>query len=192
MNAQPDSQMPELPKRDASHLYKLQCHPQYGFWTGVTKDNEQVLLGTWDPELIAVFFSTQGDFLRLQRTPLDSQPRLFGGHVLDTNGNKWEEPDLLFFMTEIGYRSQTIVVRRFFVSTVSEETAADSPWDRSGVGIEDLPWHYQEVLNTFNSHSENEKNEFLGEIREWLIRGDFVFWWAADYDVNQEGEVVAS
>ena len=77
----------------------------------------------------------------------------------------------------------TICVKQFFMH--------DPRW-LNGIGITDLPEHYQEFLDHPESVAEDDRVCYREEIEEWLTSGEFVLWFNEDYYLNEEGELDSS
>ena len=73
----------------------------------------------------------------------------------------------------------TIFVKPFFLQ-------------EAGLGISDLPEHYQEFLDHPKNANEDERFYYPEEIKEWREGGNFVLWWNEDYFLNEEGELESS
>ena len=50
--------------------YPIKTHEAYGFWTGLTPDNKQVLMGLLCPNLVAFSFDADGALLAVEQRPL--------------------------------------------------------------------------------------------------------------------------
>jgi hypothetical protein len=145
------------------------------FRTGLVSDRRQVVMGLLCPYLVAVFFDPEGNLLGTQKRDLpfmrEQQPpyNIYDKRVED-HLRRWQE--------EIGYSPKTIKVKRFMIP--------------EGVGIEDLPGEYQEVLDNPSQFEEGTKQDYAEWTRLWQATGQFVFWWAKDYWMSREGAVKAT
>lgn len=137
---------------------------EHDFYTGFIGDGRQVLMGPLYPELVLIEFDAFGDFVGVQ-TRLETQRQ---SQVEDQNA--WEHRYDAYYetlaqvetwQTELGYRPGTIRVHRFFLA------------DR-GLGIRDLPDHYQELLPY------------------WREKGCFVLWWGRDFWMDADGDVAST
>ncbi|MEX1041197.1 MAG: hypothetical protein WDZ51_11230 [Pirellulaceae bacterium] len=145
---------------------------QYVFETGVLPDGQQVLVGIQLPELVAVRFSSQGALIGVDVVATDS---LGSGSMVYDQANA----ELARWKSGVGFQAMAINVQAFFLH---------DRW----IGIEDLPQHYQEVLDHPESIAKERIEELLNDIRRWRLRGDFVLFWDEDYYLNKVGEVVSS
>ncbi len=146
------------------------------FYTGLTDDGRQALMGLLCPNLVVYFFSPEGVLLghevRPWRHPAPGSSGQ-GYHIYDSEFQHSLAEQFSEWSREIGLKSGGIQVQRFF----DEEEC---------VGIEDLPEHY-ENLDLWEDPDERQLVE--QERREWLTQGQFVFWWAKDYYMAADGEV---
>lgn len=61
-----------------------------------------------------------------------------------------------------------------------------------GLGIQDLPEHYQNFLDHPENNNEDERQHYPKEIEEWRESGNFVLLWNEDYYLNTDGELESS
>jgi len=80
---------------------------------------------------------------------------------------------------EIGFTAATISINQFFLS------------DR-GIGITDLPEHYQAVRNHPETYNAKRLKELQDDIRTWNEADNFVLYWVEEYYLNQDGELESS
>jgi hypothetical protein len=91
--------------------YAIQSHDGYGFYTGLTPNDEQVLMGLFCPDLVAFRFDREGNLLRTdqRRVPF------FQGVTPPYNIYDTRIPPLIkAWQREMGFRSATIQVKKFF------------------------------------------------------------------------------
>ena len=60
------------------------------------------------------------------------------------------------------------------------------------IGIEDIPRHYQQFLESPEEVNEEYRAELLEDIRQWRERGDFVLHWDEDYYFDRNGAISSS
>jgi hypothetical protein len=140
-------------------LFPIQGYEE-DFDTGICAGGHQVVLGVFEPQLIAYFFDPEGNLLRTEhRSP---QVPARGGYR-DTAYSEWK--------LELGFVPGPIYIKIFFDF---EEY----------VGIELIPEHLQPEEIAAEPDAE------LAESRAgWLEGGNFVWWWAKDYWMSSEGKV---
>lgn len=174
-------------QRDDRHLYRISTHEPYCFHAGTSRDGRQVLIGLLCPDLVALFFDSDGALLDLEKRPLDFlRPSgvIVDGEAVEGQVGTFDIHDeriphhLRSWQNEIGFTPCTIAVRRFFVPEL-------------GVGIQDAPDHFAEILADPNS-SKDEKRDIRESMRCWNANGQFVLWWGNDYWLNATGEVTSS
>lgn len=159
-------------------LFPLQGHGDE-FHTGICPDGSQVLMGLLAPYVVAYFFDSRGALTGARRQPW-RQPAPRIGHdgpfrLQDPSFKRALAQQLQDWKAELGFRPAPLQVRAF----QDEEL---------GVGIEELPELYRDL-----SEADPEEHEELERERdEWLRDGMFVFWWAKDYHLSREGEVLSS
>jgi len=153
--------MSEFPN---NKLFPIQGYEE-DFSTGICADGRQVVLGVFEPQLIAYFFDPQGSLLRTERRPRASTRT--ESDYRDAIYNEWK--------LELGFVSGPIYIKGFFDS---EEY----------VGIELIPEHLQP--EEIAAEPDSELRGYLAETRAgWLEGGNFVWWWGKDYWMSPEGEV---
>jgi hypothetical protein len=159
--------------RDQTYKYVLSSHPQYGFFTGLTQRGEQLLGVAYGESLITARFTGDGELIgwdvRLLAYPAKPEGVL----------------------SALAIHERSISVRRFSIP-LPGEPGHNSPWERNSISIEDVPWHVKDVLLSHGQAEGEEVKEALSLAKEWLDRGDYVFWCGSDYGVNKDGEVVSS
>jgi hypothetical protein len=160
-------------------LYPIQNADAVSFVTGRTITGEQAILGVPGPFIAAVFFDSEGNYLRYEiRRPSTSlllpgpqgrkAPRELLPHL-------WKMLDT--WKTEIGYTPATITVASFFLPDLE-------------VGIAKLPPHlhgYSE--DPLSEPDKNLRGQLAEELAEWQRQQRFVLCWGNDYWMNRAGEV---
>jgi hypothetical protein len=160
--------------RGENDLYPIQ--PDQGYFdAGTASDGRQALMGLYCPDLVAIAFDQAGDLLGCERRHLEFLHQR--GGVYDIYDERIP-PRLLAWQEEMGFRSATIRVRRFFL---------DDLW----IDIEDYPDHFGEILEDPEALDE-EHDENRGSMRTWDAEGQFVLLWGNDYWLDGTGEVVSS
>ncbi len=82
-----------------------------------------------------------------------------------------------------------LVVQSFVPGTISVK-AFSLP--ELGLGIQDLPDHYQDFLDHPENNNEDERQHYPKEIDEWRESGSFVLLRNEDYYLNADGEIESS
>jgi hypothetical protein len=182
--------MTRIRTRDEMHLYPIQNGIRNWISAGLTGDGRQVLMGIYSPELIAIFFDPFGKLLDAQKRPLKFiDEDIQRGYAPDLRDDRIGEV-LSLWQDELGYQPQRILVRKFFI--LEESSGNVGPWTREGIGIEDYPSFWLEVLTNPSAFDEDEKNMVRTEMPRWDREGQFVLWWGNDYWIDGTGELVAS
>jgi hypothetical protein len=149
------------------------------FHTGHMKNGDQVLMGVLLPELVCVEFDAQGNLREVvtreiarQFLPMRNGIYRAENWILKALLQQWQE--------ELEITSGTICVKPFEIP-------------ERGIGIRDLPDHYQEIVNGSTQYLDEEELRAAQEdIRAWLEHGDFVLCWAEEYYMDHDGELVAT
>jgi hypothetical protein len=160
---------------EANRRYPITSHEAYGFWTGVTPDKRQVLMGLLCPNLVAFFFDADGHLLAVEQRLLTffqdvTPPYNIYDDRIPAAVDAWQR--------EMSLQPVTITVRKFFVH---------EPY----LGVEDYPDHFAEILSD-PEEGEGEKEDIRDSMRLWDQAGQFVLQWGNDYWLNDTGEVVSS
>lgn len=140
------------------------------FDAGILPDGRQVLAGIQLPEIVVVYFSSQGILAGVTVTTIASEDR----SPIDQ-----ASVELARWKSVVGFRANAIRVQPFFLR---------DRW----IGIADLPPHYQKVLDHPEDIDEVRLAELLTDIRQWQHRGDFVCYWDEDYYFDKNGELASS
>jgi hypothetical protein len=182
------------PVRPADWLYPL-AHQWSDFFAGTCR-GEQVLVGPYDPVLVACFFSPAGVLLRVgerpqsraERPPDPERDALYLEIMRQAARNPHDPPvrtlEALAWVNrpmrqawdwarELGVEFGTVRVRRFAL-----------PDNR--IGIEDGNRLAEEGIWEDSCDSAEEW------LRRWLGAGSFVFWWSRDLWVDEEGRIFAT
>jgi len=158
-----------------SMLYLIQ-NSDCDFYARKAYDKRQVLMGLLCPELVAVFFDSEGNLLEVQKRALPFKLKRMGEDgPFDIYDGRIPE-QLLQWQKAMGFRPATIRVKMFFLP-------------EQGIGIEDLPNHFREFLEDPSNFDKEEREYYPGLINEWKKEESFVLWWAKDYYMNKEGEI---
>jgi hypothetical protein len=182
----PDESEDNGTSEGGSRLYPIR--PEQGYFVaGMTGDGRQVLMGLYCPDLVAIFFDASGDLIRHEAHHLEFLQR--SGVIVD--GERIEgmvgyydiyderiPPRIVAWQEELQFRSTTIRVKRFFL-------------DELGIGIEDYPSHFGEILDDPGA-SDEEKGDVRDSMRHWDADGQFVLHWGNDYWLDDSGEVTSS
>jgi hypothetical protein len=148
-----------------ARLYPLKADEGY-FEAGVTRDGRQALMAAFYPMTFAIFFASDGRFLEYVERPNAT--------------NAPDEAELKRWQAELGFQPRTIHVEKFVIDDV-------------GLGIEDLPGHYEELLDDPESEpDEAERAQRFQEIRNWIDEGCFVLYWGNDLWLDGDGSVSSS
>lgn len=162
-------------EREHERRYAIQPQDAYFFYTGVTPNSEQVLMGLFCPNLLAFYFDLEGNLLRINKRPVPffqsvNPPYHIYDERIPALIEVWEKA--------IGLQHATINVKKFF----SHEYY---------IGIEDYPAHFAEILSDPASDDE-EKADVRESMRLWDKDGQFVLLWGNDYWLDDSGDVVSS
>ena len=158
------------------HDRRYAIRPDEGYFSaGVIADGQQVLIGLYCPNLVAFRFDRDGKlvgseqravpFFRSATPPYDIHDERL-------------RPMLDGWKAEKGFRPETIRVQRFYS-------------DDYGIGIEDYPSHFHEVLDDPAADAE-EKADIRVSMELWDRDGQFVLLWGNDYWLDGSGRVVSS
>lgn len=160
--------------RDESHLYRILPDQEY-FHVGTLGDGRQVLMGLLCPDLVAITFDRAGNLLGFDTHPLEFlHPQSGIYNIYDERIGPREEA----WHRELEFRPATIEVKRFSI-------------DELGVGIDDYPEHFAEVLDE-PDQDEDWKAQIRKDKERWEADGQFVLYWGNDYWLDHTGEVVSS
>lgn len=155
------------------------------FTTGVARDGRQVLMGLLCPHLVVVLFDDQGVYLTTEVHPLSQEPprRENDGpyQIYDEAFRESLMSDIQQQQSTLGIREQTIEVQRFRV-------------EDHCIGLDVLPTHLAQFKADPAGTAEDDEDfrEMQEELRDWEISGNCVLWWAKDYWVGPDGEVVST
>jgi hypothetical protein len=148
-------------------------------------------MGLYCPHLVLIVFDRAGNLLEVQQRALqfmlEDNARGRATSIYDDR----IDPQLKAWHQEIGLQPEMIAVKRFFVLE-GDTGKAKNRWAREGIGIEDYPDHWFDILEHPDESSEDERNIVNEGIVRWEQEGMFVLWWGNDYWFDKTGECVAS
>ncbi len=155
-------------------LYRVRPDQEV-FETG-TAQGKQLLLSVNVSEISLHWFATDGEFLELQRIPVEPSP-------FSTYKPEWEwearvKRQLAALKERIGFVPGEIAIRKF----ESEYPA----------GIYDLPGEYVQFLENPEAYSQEDRKWFEKYIREWRDANSFVLAFDDEYWMTESGEVAHS
>jgi hypothetical protein len=154
------------------------------FETG-TAQGKQLLLATNVVDVLLHWFAPGGEFLAMERIPIDpatlppGHRQWLDGKVI-AEGFRWEERvkrQLAALKEQLGFVPCEIAIRKF----ESEEAC-----------IYDLPGEYVQFLENPEAYSEEDRQAFEGYIQRWRQAKDFVLEFCNEYWMNASGEVTSS
>ncbi len=155
--------------------YPILSQECYGFFAGVTANQQQVLMGLLCPDLVALFFDPEGNLLSTEHRPVE----FFQGIAPPYNIHDQRIPGLIKqWQGELGFRATIINVKQFYSKQLL-------------VGIDNYPSHFEEILSD-PSECEEEKESVRAEMAEWDDQGQFVLGWGNDYWLDSSGDVISS
>jgi hypothetical protein len=150
-----------------------------GFYTGTCRDEAQILMGLYCPDVVCFFFSPSGKLLHEEARRWDvPAPKRYGGHwdTDDPDFRRALERQLQRWQEEIGAAPATVRVKAFF----SESRT---------IGITD-------GLDMFLTEEDEGNEDILAEEaqnrKDWIDNGYFVFNWAKDFHMWANGSVMSS
>jgi hypothetical protein len=165
-------------------LYKIQNHGE-DFFTGVCADGRQVVMGLKCPHVAAYFFDAKGHFLGSERQlwihpaprmtmppelahiPTIMEPGTGPYQIYDSKFVAAIKTQIEQWQKALGWTTATIKVLEFFDAT-------------HYVGIHRMP-------DYLDGKYRDRETESLRQ--EWLSKGQFVWWWSKDYEMDADGEV---
>jgi hypothetical protein len=181
-------------RRDVEkRLYRIQNHRR-DYFTGICRDERQVVLGLLCPHVVAYFFDSDGRFVGHERQlwnhpapRMRLPPELSHIPTIMPAGAgpyKIHDPEfqaalavhLEQWQKSLRYSAAPIPILKFF----------DAP---SRIGIRLIPDCLKATARNLSGMSAHERREVEREREEWLARGRFVWWWGKDYWMNSDGEV---
>ncbi len=166
--------------RKPDHLYTIQAHPEYWFYTA-RSDSRQALLGLRDRGVIIVLFDAKGGFLETQMsaTPLLQVLESLGGIEGDTRLRAAVDRLVSHERDRLGLRAAPIRVKRFWLGPAQ-------------VGVSDFPDELQAWRDASSTLSDAERAECEDAVKGWEEEDLFVFWWGQSYTMDDTGEVTSS
>jgi hypothetical protein len=161
---------------EPAHERRYAIRPDEGYFSaGVTADGQQVLMGLCCPNLVAFRFDRDGKLVGTEQRPV---PFFRGVTPPYDIYDERLRPMLQAWKAEMGFRPDTIRVQRFYS-------------DEHGIGIEDYPSHFHEVLADPTADAE-EKADIRESMELWDQDEQFVLLWGNDYWLDGSGRVVSS
>lgn len=165
-------------RRDARRLFAIQGYGD-NFYTGLTCDGHQVLMGLLCPNLVAYVFSAEGLLLRREVYPWNyPAPRMHGTgpyQIYEATFRTHLAHQFEQWKADIGFRPETIWVQAFF-----------DPDSHLSVAIEEIPEH---LLVGEEGEDVEDRMEREGVLKTWIANGNYVLWWGKDYYIGPGGEV---
>lgn len=155
-------------------IYRLKPY-EPDFCTGFIKDGVQVFMAINYPELLTVFFDTEGRYFQylVREISQETQALLIKGSkesFLAMKIKEWDE--LKLWAAELGFKEGTIAVQRFCLPEYD-------------LCIHDLPEILQELLDSGDEIDDDTK-EWM---ELWQERGTYVLIWGNDYYIDRDGKV---
>ena len=162
-------------EKTTNRLYSIQSLEGYGFYTGLTPKSEQVLMGLFCQNLIALRFDVDGSLLGVEQRQIPffqgvAPPYNICGDQLQPLIDEWKK--------EMPLTDAAIKVKKFMLGN-------------HDVFIEDYPSHFHEILSDPDV-SDEEKADIFESIKIWDEDGQFVLQWGNDFWLDETGEVVSS
>jgi len=163
-----------MAKDPSARLYSIDSYP-IDFVAGYLPDGNQTLSGVLYPDLAVIEFDSHGTFLRVLTRPIP-------GELLElVNGIYRSDEDAVMdcleqWRKELGIVPGKITVQRFSLPDL-------------GVGIDDFPDDFDDVLSRPEFYGEESVQSVHEESARWQEQGNFVFWWGKDYYMSRDGEV---
>lgn len=159
--------------RNSSALYQLQGDG-VDWQTGFTRDGDQVLVIRMFPDVLAIRFTHDGNLGCVVSVP--GFPSTSSGFFSDQ-----DEEALCGWLSQVGFQSGYISVRRFFLSD-------------HHVGISDLPLYFQDILLNPTNYSQDEYTFAQRELSRWTKEGIFEFSLGEHNDlwIDRTGQIIAT
>lgn len=164
-------------------VYTIQNHG-VRYWTGVTPNNKQVIMGPSIPNIVMYVFSPQGELEDKKVFSMNPVPVWDNeGHVYLTDAAfiAGMEQQVNAIQQQMGITGKSIQVQRFF----------DKDED---IGIRDLPEEFEQYLEHGGrgGYTEEDRESLAESIKDWRASGRFVFVWGDEIGLSQNGEVWSS
>ena len=166
-----------MDRNSSQRSYHIQ-NSTYYFYAGYLENGNLVLMGIQQPKLVMVEFDPEGNYLKTSDREVFQERLTSGLHHNETREDILLSV-LLDWQRDVAFRAGTISVKPFFLPELD-------------IGIEDLPEHYQEVLDHPEQYDAERLTELQGDIRDWRERGSFVLYWVEDYYLDRDGDVESS
>ena len=171
--------MSEPPRAPTDRLFTIQNPEAYQFQAGRSSQGEQVLMGLVDESVVAIFFSSTGQFLRCEDRPVDFEPAPDQPRVKQRAAHQkllWSA--FQTWADELGVSRGEIKVFPFWVRT----------W---GIGIAGLPDFWVRFLSDPLSVDER-RLQWFNEIAEWQREEKYILQWRTEYWMDKKGQVFAT
>jgi hypothetical protein len=164
-------------------LYRLRGD-QERFEAGLAQ-GKQLLLATTVDDILLHWFAPDGEFLQLERIPIEPAllspgQRVWQDGKLVAEGLRWNdrvERQLAALKERLGFVPADIAVRKF----ESEEAC-----------IEDWPGDYFHFLHYREEYSEEDQRVFDEYIEDWREGNNFVLEFYEQYWMSASGEVLSA
>jgi hypothetical protein len=134
-------------------------------------------MGLLGKKFCVIVFSNNGDIVKVQERPLVSPSAPCAVNELDWL-HEIVEREVAQVRTEQGLADEPVRVKRFWLPKLH-------------AGIADLPDDLQEYIAKRGLSSPREE-DLEDALEGWKEESLFVFWWDAEYYVNEEGVVTSS
>ena len=174
--------MPDSPLGNNPYIKHLIQHcPDADLHAGKIAGDRQVLMGLLYPNITAVVFDDEGEFLKVNYTSAPAAEMHPDGDVYLLHSPEYQERYLELLERckgEIEFQAGTIWIRPFWI-------------DEDYIGIRPLPSHLEEFLVNPDdvAEDEEEKEDLLEDIKDWRASGNFVLWWGKDFWMDASGEI---
>jgi hypothetical protein len=178
------------PVRPADWLYPL-AHRWADFLAGTCR-GELVLIGPYDPSLVACYFDSSGDLLRVEERPQSPD-----GRAPDPE----RDPMYLEVLRQAA-RDPAHLPARMPEALAWFDRPMRQAWDWArALGVEFGPVRVRRFALADRRIGVEDGNRLAeegvweddgGTLEEWLADGSFVFWWSRDLWVDGDGRVFAT
>jgi hypothetical protein len=136
------------------------------FEPGLSKNGEQVLIGSCSDDVVAVFFNSGGRLLWYEAKPKESV--LYPDKELET----WK--------ATIGLAPGAVRIQEFFL-------------EDHYIGITELPKCFREFVNDPSFiPTDSERQEWEADVRKWRQNGQFILCWGREFWMNADGLITST
>jgi hypothetical protein len=178
--------------RSDDRLYRIQPHCGDSwiiFLTGSTPNGRQLLLGPYNRDLVAIWFSRTGEMESVERRACPEEVRPSDHSRPSSVRVKPRTADLIrqarqrdealrnaavAWAEQFGVRPAPIVVRRFFLEDAL-------------IGISDPAEAYARLFAGSDAFESEEEG-----LACWEQSGEYVLWWGREHIMNHQGKVVGT